>query len=162
MRQNGTRRHYATLSGSTESYGERTQTRTFEYYANLLASLLVPWETDRCTPWRMAFKALLNAKVALPWALLKFSLRLLLQNNCQNGLLLKHGNMYCRLSIDTITCVGTSTIHLRSTKPPTLLSTLHHTWWRLQLPVEKRWSMTGGPFVCFLAQMGTENAPFTL
>ena len=35
-------------------------------------------------------------------------------------------------------------------------------WWRLQLPVEKPWSMTGGPFVCFLAQMGVENAPFTL
>ena len=31
------------------------------------------------------------------------------------------------------------------------------TWWRLQLPVEKPWSMTGGPFVCFLAQMGVET-----
>ena len=35
-------------------------------------------------------------------------------------------------------------------------------WQRLQLPVEKPWSMLGGPFVCFLAQMGVENAPFTL
>ena len=35
-------------------------------------------------------------------------------------------------------------------------------WWRLQLPVGKPWSMTVGPFVCFLAQMGVENAPFTL
>ena len=35
-------------------------------------------------------------------------------------------------------------------------------WWQLQLPVEKPWSMTGGPFVCFLAQTGVENAPFTL
>ena len=35
-------------------------------------------------------------------------------------------------------------------------------WWRLQLPVEKPWSMTGGPFVHPLAQMGVENAPFTL
>ena len=34
-------------------------------------------------------------------------------------------------------------------------------WWWLQLPVEKSWSMTDGPFVCFLAQMGVENAPFT-
>ena len=34
-------------------------------------------------------------------------------------------------------------------------------WW-LQLPVEKSWSMTGGPFVCFLAQTGIENAPFIL
>ena len=29
-------------------------------------------------------------------------------------------------------------------------------WWRLQLPVEKPWSMRGGPFVCFLAQTGVE------
>ena len=35
-------------------------------------------------------------------------------------------------------------------------------WWRLQLPVEKPWSMTGGPFVSFLAHMGVENAPFNL
>ena len=36
------------------------------------------------------------------------------------------------------------------------------TWWRLQLPVEKPWSMTDGPFVCFLVQTGVENVPFTL
>ena len=30
-------------------------------------------------------------------------------------------------------------------------------WWQLQLPVEKPWSMTGGPFVCFLAEMGIEK-----
>ena len=30
-------------------------------------------------------------------------------------------------------------------------------WWRLQLPVEKPWSMPGGPLVCFLAQTGIEN-----
>ena len=30
-------------------------------------------------------------------------------------------------------------------------------WWWLQLPVEKPWSMTGGPFVCFLAQTGVET-----
>ena len=35
-------------------------------------------------------------------------------------------------------------------------------WWQLQLAVEKPWSMMGGPFVCFLAQTGAENAPFTL
>ena len=35
-------------------------------------------------------------------------------------------------------------------------------WRQLQLPVEKPWSMPGGPFVCFLAQTGVENAPFTL
>ena len=35
-------------------------------------------------------------------------------------------------------------------------------WWPLQLPVEKPWSMLGGPFVCFPAQTGIGNAPFTL
>ena len=35
-------------------------------------------------------------------------------------------------------------------------------WRSLQLPVEKPWSMLGGPFVCFLAQTGIENTPFTL
>ena len=35
-------------------------------------------------------------------------------------------------------------------------------WWLLQLAVEKPWSAPGGPFVCFLAQSGVENAPFTL
>ena len=34
-------------------------------------------------------------------------------------------------------------------------------WWQLQLPVEKPWSMTGGPFVCFLAETGVENASLT-
>ena len=38
-RQNGARRNYATLPGSTESYGERTQIHTFENHANLLAYL---------------------------------------------------------------------------------------------------------------------------
>ena len=35
-------------------------------------------------------------------------------------------------------------------------------WWQLQLPVEKSWSMLGGQFVRLLAQMGVENALFTL
>ena len=35
-------------------------------------------------------------------------------------------------------------------------------WWRLQLPVEKALVKPGGPFVCFLAQTGVENAPLTL
>ena len=35
-------------------------------------------------------------------------------------------------------------------------------WWLLQLAVEKPWSVPGGPFVCFLAQTGVENALFTL
>ena len=35
-------------------------------------------------------------------------------------------------------------------------------WRLLQLAVEKPWSAPGGPFVCFLAQTGVENAPLTL
>ena len=35
-------------------------------------------------------------------------------------------------------------------------------WWLLQLGIEKPWFVPGGPFVCFLAQMCVENAPFTL
>ena len=35
-------------------------------------------------------------------------------------------------------------------------------WRLLQLAVEKPWSAPGGPFVCFLAQTGIANAPFTL
>ena len=35
-------------------------------------------------------------------------------------------------------------------------------WQPLQLPVQKPWSMMVGPFVCLLAQMGVDNAPFTL
>ena len=42
-------------------------------------------------------------------------------------------------------------------------TTLADTAWRLlQLPVENPWSLPGGPFVCFLAQTGIENVPFTL
>ena len=41
-------------------------------------------------------------------------------------------------------------------------TTLADSAWRLQLAVEKPWSMPGGPFVCFLVQTGVENAPFTL
>ena len=37
--QNGTRQHYVTLPGSTASYGERTQTCTFENHGNLHAYL---------------------------------------------------------------------------------------------------------------------------
>ena len=29
----------------------------------------------------------------------------------------------------------------------------YSTWWLLELPIDKPWSMLGGPFVCFLAQV---------
>ena len=49
-RQNRTRRHYATLPGSIESYGERTQTHIFENHTNLLTYLT----TDCCILRTMA------------------------------------------------------------------------------------------------------------
>ena len=66
-----TRRH----PGSTESYSEHTRTHTFS----------LTWQTDHYSPWRMAFKALLNAKVVLSNFLCAYSTK----KNCQNGLLLK-------------------------------------------------------------------------
>ena len=43
---------------------------------------------------------------------------------------------------------------------------VHRSAWQGMVAVaaacRKPWSMTGGPFVCFLAQTGVENAPFTL
>ena len=51
------------------------------------------WHTDHCSPWRMAFKSLSNAK-----ALLKLSLHLLFEktakSGCQDGLLLKHSYVH--------------------------------------------------------------------
>ena len=35
-------------------------------------------------------------------------------------------------------------------------------WRLLQLAVENPWSAPGRPFVCFFAQTGVENDPFTL
>ena len=35
-------------------------------------------------------------------------------------------------------------------------------WRPLQMPVEKPWSMPGGPFVCFIAQTSIGNAPWLL
>ena len=70
-------------------------------HSKITLTYSLTWQTDRCTPRRMAFKALLNAKAAP--ALLKFSLRLLFRKkNCQNGLLLKNSYVYCRLSINYV------------------------------------------------------------
>ena len=44
--------------------------------------------------------------------------------------------------------------------PEVSIQTASESAWRpLQLPVEKPWSMPGGPFVFLLAQTGVENAP---
>ena len=69
-------------------------------HSKITLTYLLTWQTDRFTPRRMVFKALLNAKAALSWALLKFSLPLIIRKNCQSGLLLKNSYVYCRLSIN--------------------------------------------------------------
>ena len=93
-----------------ESYGEHTQTRTFENHANLLAYLA----NHRCTLRRMAFNALLNAKAALSY--IGFSLRLLFEKVVRTG-------SYLRTQLRVLSIVGTSTICLRIIKSSTLLST---------------------------------------
>ena len=111
--QNRTRWHYVTLLGSTESYGEHTQTRTFKNHANFNTCL-------QCTPQRIAFNVLLNAKVALP---LKPSQHLLFKKSARIG---SYSNT-ATCTVDyattfTTMCVGTLTIHLH---PLYLLSTLY-------------------------------------
>ena len=79
--QNGTRQHYVTLPGSTASYGERKQTRTFENHANLLA-YLTNWPLY--TPengFRDVIKRQGGPFLSFAQA---FSARIV-QINCQNG-----------------------------------------------------------------------------
>ena len=71
-------------------------------HSKITLTYSLAWQTDRFKPRRIAFKALLNAKAALSWALLKFSQRLLFEKYCQNGLLLKNSYVYCRLSINYV------------------------------------------------------------
>ena len=72
-------------------------------------SLTCTWQTDCCTPRRMAFKALLNTKAACSSFLCTYCL-----NNCQNGLLLKHS--YRTVDYRSTMCVGTLMIRLRLIK----------------------------------------------
>ena len=68
-------------------------------HSKITLTYSLTWQTDRFTPRRIAFKALLNA---ISWALLKFSLPLIIRKNCQNGLLLKNSYVYCQLSINYV------------------------------------------------------------
>ena len=90
-RPNGTIQHYATLPGSTASYCEHTQTRTFENHANLFA---------------LGKQTTVHPENGFPGAtyikhqgspFLGFAQVLSALKNCQNGLLLKHSCVYCRL-----------------------------------------------------------------
>ena len=94
-----TRRHDATLPGSMESYGERTQTHTFESHAKLLAYL---------ASWPLyfpenGFQGAIERSPFLAFAQV-FSALIIRKKNCQNGLLLKNSYryVYCQLSINYV------------------------------------------------------------
>ena len=106
-RQSGTRQHYTLLPGSTASYGERTQTGTFE---NHLVTYLANWPLY--TLQRMGFNVLISAKAACPSPKLCSSL---LCTYCLRKTT-RTGSYLTRLCVPSITDtqprVGTSTIHL--------------------------------------------------
>ena len=91
-----TRRH----PGSTESYSEHTRTHTFS----------LTWQTDHYSPWRMAFKALLNAKVVLSNFLCAYSTKKLPERASTEN------TATCTVNYRSTTCLGTSTICIRSIK----------------------------------------------
>ena len=67
-------------------------------HSKITLTYSLSWQAGHCTSRRMAFRALLNAKAPL----LKFSLSLLFEKNCQNGLLLKNSYVYCQLSVNYV------------------------------------------------------------
>ena len=92
--QNGTRWHYATLPGSMASYGKCIQTCTFKKKKKNTLTCSLTWQTDGCTPWRMASKVNIICQAAFSSSLLCC---ILLQKSCQNGLVPKHDYVYYRL-----------------------------------------------------------------
>ena len=120
--QNGTRWHCATLPGSMVSYGERTQTHTFENHANLL-NYLANWPLYTS---ENVFQGTIKCQHG-PFlqALLKPSLCLLFEKkNCQNALTTTwlHVLMIIQLCVQAL---WWSTYDQLS--PPYLLSTLYAT-----------------------------------
>ena len=71
-------------------------------HSKITLTYSLTWQTDRFTPRRMAFKALLNAKAGFPGLCSSFLCRLLFEKTGKNGLLLKNSHMYCRLSINYV------------------------------------------------------------
>ena len=98
--QNETRWHYATLPGSTESYGEGTQTCTvtFENHPNLLA-YLANWPQFTS---ENGFQGTIKHQGGPFLGFVQDFSALIVQSNCQNRLLLKHSYVYYRLSINYV------------------------------------------------------------
>ena len=82
-----------TLPGSTASYGERKQTRTFENHANLLA-YLTNWPLY--TP-ENGFRDVIKRQGGPFLSFAQAFSALIVRINCQNGVPVKHGFVYCRL-----------------------------------------------------------------
>ena len=78
MGLDGTRLHYLAVRKAMVSIHRPV-------HSKITLTYLLTWQTDRCTPWRMAFKAPLNDKTALSQALVKFSLHLLFKKTARMG-----------------------------------------------------------------------------
>ena len=106
-RQNGTRQHYAILPGSTASYGKCFQS----VHSKIMLTYVLTYlgKPDRCILQRMAFKGLLNAKVAFPRLCSSLLCPYLFE---KKKTLLEWAPTKTQLhALSAITCVGTSTIH---------------------------------------------------
>ena len=121
--QNRTRQHYVTLPGSTASYGERKQTRTFENHANLLAYL---------TNWPLytlenGFWGVIKCQGGPFLSFAQAFSALIVRINCQNGVTC---SIKARLRVQSITQLR-AWAHRRSAyaqlSPLYLLSTLYIT-----------------------------------
>ena len=133
--QNGTRRHSATLPGSTESYSERTQTHTFENHANLLA-YLANWPLFTL---ENGFQGTIKCQGGPFLGFAHFFSELI-----ETGLLLKHSYVTCIVDYRSTTWVDTSTIRLCSIKSSLPFSLpLRHSRDKLSQALS-RFSMTEG------------------
>ena len=88
MGLDGTMLHYLTVGKAMVSVHRPVHSKITLTYS-------LTWQTDGCTPQRMAFKALLNAKTApfLGFAQV-FSVLIVQKKKCLNGLLLKQSYVY--------------------------------------------------------------------
>ena len=85
-------------------------------HSKITLTYSLTWQADRCTSRRMAFKTLLNAGGSPFLAFAQVFSVLIFEKNCQNGLLLILKTAMCTVDYRSTTCVGTSTIRLRSIK----------------------------------------------
>ena len=93
-------------------------------HSKITLTYSLTWQADHCTSRRMAF----NSPRCSPFlAFAQAFSALVVRKNCQNGLLLENSYVYSTVDYQSTTCVGTSTIRLRSIKssPPFSLPLRH-------------------------------------